>query len=118
MMSTSQTTGDHGSGPRPQTLQISKSFSRLEPSRSSPLARSKANTLQNGSILETTSSDAESQSHDGSNPQQKADLFEKATSKSGKDGSARDTDPLSPQDQEVPEGFDELPIELVSLIDR
>ena len=118
MTSTSQITGDRGSGPRPQALQISKSFSRLEPSRSSPLNRSRATTLQNGSIPEATSSDAEGQSYNGSNPQQKADLFEQATSNSGKHGSARDTDPLSPQDQEVPEGFDDLPIELVSLIDR
>ncbi len=60
----------------------------------------------------------ESEPRSNNSPQQKGDVFEKATSANGRDGSARDADPLSPQDQEVPEGFDELPIELVSLIDR
>ena len=118
MMSTIQAIGDHGSGPRPQTLQISKSFSRLEPSRSSPLARSRASTLQNGTISESLSPDTEGHLRSGNSPQQKTDVFEKANSSSGRDGAARDSEPLSPQDQEVPEGFDDLPIELISLIDR
>ena len=117
-MSTSQISGDHKTGPRPQTLHISKSFSRLEPSHPSPLARSRANTLQDGSTLATTAPDAEGQLYSEDSPLQKADVFEKAISGNGRDGSARDADLLSPQDQEVPEGFDELPIELLSLIDR
>lgn len=70
------------------------------------------------SIAETLNPDVDSQPFNETSPQQKGDVFEKATSKSGRNGSFRDADPLSPQDQEVPEGFDELPIELVSLIDR
>ena len=117
-MSSAQAIGDPGSGPRPQTLQISKSFSRLEPSQSSRLARSRASTLQNGTFLETPSPDTEGSLKKRNNLQQKTDVFEKATSIGGRDGAARDSDPLSPQDQEVPEGFDDLPIELISLIDR
>ncbi len=117
-MSTSQLIEEHGRGQHPQTLHVSKSFPRLEPSRSRPLARSRASTVLDESIAETLSPDVESQTYNGTGPQQKGDVFEKATSNSGRDGSFRDADPLSPQDQEVPEGFDELPIELVSLIDR
>ena len=117
-MSTFQAIADQGSRPRPQTLHVSKSFSRLEPSRSSPLARSRSSTLQNGSIAEAISPVAEDQAHNENGPQKNGDVFEKAPSGSDRDRSARDPDPLSPQDQEVPEGFDELPIELISLIDR
>lgn len=117
-MSTSQLVGEYGTGQYPQTLHISKSFSRLKASPSSLLDRSRSSTLHDGSIAETLSLDAESQPYNGTSPQHKGDLFEKATSSSGRDGSYRDADPLSPQDQEVPKGFDELPIELVSLIDR
>ena len=117
-MFTTQAIGDNGSGPRPQTIQISKSFSRLEPSRSSPLARSRASTLQNGSIEGALSPDTEEGLSTGNSTKRKVDVFEKAILGSGVDGVARDSDPLSPQDQVVPEGFDDLPIELVSLIDR
>ena len=117
-MSSSVTIADRGPGPRPQTLHISKSFSRLEPSRSSPLTQSRSSTSENGSIAEAINPDAENQAQTGSSLQQKGSVFEQATSSGDRDGSARNADPLSPQDQELPEGFDELPIELISLIDR
>lgn len=45
------------------------------------------------------------------------DIFEKSSLISGAEGTFRDVSEIeSPQD--VPEGFDDLPIELVSLIDR
>lgn len=45
------------------------------------------------------------------------DIFEKSSLISGAEGIVRDVSEIvSPQD--VPEGFDELPIELISLIDR
>ena len=48
---------------------------------------------------------------------QQDDIFEKNNLVSGDRGSIQDVNELeSPHD--VPEGFDELPIELISLIDR
>lgn len=45
------------------------------------------------------------------------DIFEKSSLISGAEGIIRDVSEIeSPQD--IPEGFDELPIELISLIDR
>lgn len=45
------------------------------------------------------------------------DIFEKSSLISGTEGTVRDVNEIrSPRD--IPEGFDELPIELISLIDR
>ena len=45
------------------------------------------------------------------------DIFEKSSLISGAEGTVRDVSEIESQ-QTVPEGFDELPIELISLIDR
>ena len=45
------------------------------------------------------------------------DIFEKSSLVSGAEGVVRDVSEVESL-QDVPEGFDELPIELVSLIDR
>ena len=51
------------------------------------------------------------------NGPQRDDFFEKNNLVSGEQGAVQNVDDLdSPRD--IPEGFDELPIELVSLIDR
>ena len=48
---------------------------------------------------------------------QDGDIFEKSTLVSGAEGSIKDVSETdSPQD--IPEGFDDLPIELTSLVDR
>ena len=49
--------------------------------------------------------------------EEEEDIFQKSSLISGSDGTVKDVREIeSPQD--TPEGFDELPIELVSLIDR
>ena len=54
---------------------------------------------------------------DDNNSGKQEDIFEKSSLISGAEGTVRDVSEIvSPQD--VPEGFDELPIELISLIDR
>lgn len=54
---------------------------------------------------------------DENGSEKREDIFEKSGLVSEAGGSFRDvSDMESPQD--VPEGFDELPIELISLIDR
>ena len=100
---------------RPTTPHKSQSFTRLDPPRSSPSTRSRASTLQNGAIRAPLSSGISS-SPEETEPQQD-DIFEKSSLVSGEEGSLRDvTEVDSPN--EIPEDFDDLPIELISLADR
>ena len=98
---------------RPQTFHGSKSFTRMEPAATSPLARSRAITLQDASRpatinLEETASPTHGLQH--------GDIFER-DSVGAPDGS----NSVGAETGEAPElahGFDNLPIELVSLTDR
>ena len=115
-MSYAPVTGHNGSS-RPQTPHMSNSFSRLIPSPASPHARSRASTLQTGSISGKLGPEMTTSWSNENSKERQEDIFEKSSLVSGAEGSFRDVSEIeSPQD--VPEGFDELPIELVSLIDR
>ncbi|KAL8835545.1 MAG: hypothetical protein Q9170_003278 [Blastenia crenularia] len=88
----------------------------MDSSPLSPSSRVRASTLQNGSLPKTTSpGKAQSPTSDGSRPLN-GDIFEK-DSASALDGSnealARKGEP-----RDLPAGFDDLPIELISLTDR
>ena len=90
----------------------SKSFSRIEPTRSSPL-RSRASTLSHDLVSEVDNP-LSVKWDDVNGELQHEDVFEKKSpSGSHTVGNIR---PMVPQ--ELPEGFDDLPIELISLIDR
>ena len=98
---------------RPPVSHNSKSFSRIEPAKTSPL-RSRANTLSHGVVpVQDNPLLVEVMGDVVSKPQQE-DIFEKKSP--SRSNTANNDQPLSPQ--ELPEGFDDLPIELVSLIDR
>lgn len=115
-MSYTPVVGANGSS-RPQTPHMSNSFSRLISSPSSPLARSRAGTLQTVSVAGNLGSEMTTSSWDENSRGRQEDIFEKSSLISGAEGTVRDVSEMeSPQD--VPEGFDDLPIELVSLIDR
>lgn len=102
---------------RPTTPQNSKSFTRLESPRPSPLARSRAITLQNGKTSGYANPKKTTSPHDQSQNLHNDDIFEKGILTSEKEGSLNEMEQIeSPSD--VPEGFDELPIEIISLIDR
>lgn len=102
---------------RPQAPQMSSSFSRLASSPSSPHARSRTNTLQAISISGNLGPEMTASSLNENYLGKQDDIFEKSNLVSGVEGTFRDVSEIeSPQD--VPEGFDELPIELISLIDR
>ena len=98
---------------------MSKLFTRLDSPHTSPISRSRASTIQNGTSPESLSTETialplESNSRRGL---QENDIFEKDNLVSGAEGSIQDVNELeSPQG--IPDGFDELPIELISLIDR
>ena len=102
---------------RPQTPHTSNSFSRLVSSPSSPFARSRASTLQTFSVAGNLGSEMITSSLDENNRGEQEDIFQKSSLISGAEGIVRDVSEIgSPQD--IPEGFDELPIELISMIDR
>ena len=102
---------------RSQNPHPSKSFSRLVSPPSSPNARSRASTLQTVSVARDSGSEMTPSWLDENGGGKQEDIFEKNTLVSGAEGTVRDVNEMeSPQD--VPEGFDELPIELISLIDR
>ena len=102
---------------RPQTPHMSSSFSRLVSSPSSPLARSRASTLQTFSVAGNLGSEMTTSSLDENHRGEQEDIFEKSSLISGAEGIVRDVSEIgSPQD--IPEGFDDLPIELISMIDR
>ncbi|KAL8823995.1 MAG: hypothetical protein Q9191_005383 [Dirinaria sp. TL-2023a] len=97
----------------PSSTHNPKSFSRIEPKRASPL-RSRSSTLSHGDgpsadvagpvdIMTEVSSRLESE-----------DVFDKGSPVA--QGAGDYGQPLSPQ--QLPQGFDDLPIELISLIDR
>ena len=102
---------------RSQTLQVTKSFSRLEPAVTSPVSRSRASTIQAGTIsrgLAPDSMDMDSNQYGGS-------LQEDIVDEKGSDGvfeALRADTATDDSPRDVPEGFDELPIELISLTDR
>ena len=99
----------------PQIPHPSTSFSRLVSSPSSPNARSRASTLKTLSVAGDPASEMTISWLNERGKQE--DIFEKSSLVSGAEGTVQDVHEMeSPQD--VPEGFDELPIELVSLIDR
>ncbi|KAL8729929.1 MAG: hypothetical protein Q9166_004374 [cf. Caloplaca sp. 2 TL-2023] len=101
---------------RPKTFHGSKSFTRMETSQTSPLARSRATTLQNGSKPQATGSENIASLTDEASTLQHGDIFEKDPA-SAADGSSR-TAVTKEDTQELPNGFDDLPIELLSLTDR
>ena len=115
-MSYAPVTGDSGLS-RPQIPHNANSFSRLVSSPSSPHARSRASTLQTVSVAGNLSSELTTSWSNENSSEKQDDIFEKSSLVSRAGGSFRDLNEVeSPQD--VPEGFDELPIELISLIDR
>lgn len=107
---------DHGSR-RPRTLHVSKSFSRLEPSTSSPLLRTRAGTLQSGSPSKSLNQNKSKISAESKFGAAEEDIFEKPDSddeaKLEIDNAATSESPMCSSER-----FSELPIELISLTDR
>lgn len=107
--------GEHGTG-RLQSSHTIQSFPRLESPRSSPRSRSRASTLQSGIIPENMSPEIKAIRQGDTGELHSRDCRRRIGLNSGSAESTGISNPRSPQS--VPEGFDELPIELVSLTDR
>lgn len=101
---------------RPAPLHGSKSFSRMGPSHLSPLTRTRASTLQDGTPPDSTSLGQTQLLQDGGPNPPKKDIFDEDPT-SALDGSD-DTAAAKEELKDLPAGFDDLPIELVSLTDR
>src|SRR5579859_6908696 len=98
----SPSTGTTVDTKRPRALHVSKSFSRLDPLKG-PLSRNRATTIQNILVPATK----ELQIDNG-------DIFERNSSEDSGD----DERHMSRRSSKLPDDFDELPIELMSLTDR
>ena len=104
---------------RPHNLHSSKSFSRFEPRRPDTPSRNRASTLQNGVVNELSSPDEQQFSHGNLEeipPQE--DVFEKRLSEESSREPRAARLPSKATIDSLPDGFDELPIELISLTDR
>lgn len=107
---------------RPYPLHSSLSFSRFEPEAESkaPIHRGIGleKNVENESNLEGKPETKAIQQGTYSKQDIKGDVFETQVSvENGRSPTRSGNTPISPMD-EIPEGFDELPIELLSLTDR
>ncbi|KAL9117672.1 MAG: hypothetical protein Q9187_005791 [Circinaria calcarea] len=106
-------------GSRPSPLHSSKSFSRFEPPRSNPRSRNRATTLQTSLIPEAQSPEKKGhRSTDDAMVASQTDVFEKQSFDEDPGSSRAAGSALDASIGSLPENFDELPIELISLSDR
>ena len=100
---------------RPSAVQTAKSFTRFEPSKTSPgLGRNRASTIPSPRTELIISSPISPDKPPNSRPE---DIFEKPTIE--EDGALSPVlEPTLSRAHSLPEKFDELPIELISLTDR
>ncbi|MCJ1401553.1 hypothetical protein MMC11_004769 [Xylographa trunciseda] len=98
---------------RPPNSQSSKSFTRYEPSKPEPRSRNRASSLRNGIAANGPENEKSAPILEQS---QGGDVFEKRNSEEDR----RDTKAIAANSsaEGLPEGFDKLPIELISLTDR
>ncbi|KAL9615306.1 MAG: hypothetical protein Q9167_000277 [Letrouitia subvulpina] len=102
--------------PRSQTFHGSKSFSRMNDPASDPLERSRVKHLEIGAKLESVTSEDFNVSTNLDDGKMRSDIYENKSASTMPDISS-ETSTEDPA-KEVPQGFDDLPIELASLTDR
>ena len=104
---------------RPSAVQTAKSFTRFEPAKTSPgLGRNRASTIQSGASPSRTELLISSPTSPDRPPDARPeDIFEKPNIE--EDAALSPVLEVAlPRSQSLPERFDELPIELMSLTDR
>lgn len=92
----------------------SQSFSRLESTRPALLGRSRARTLQNGTIPENMVPEANPSSQSQNENAQPGDVFEKVSDNATLVKDVGCSDPPV----QIPDSFDELPQDVVSVTER
>ena len=102
---------------RPSLPYFSKSFTRYEPAKPGSPSRNRASSLRNG-VVPDALEPQEPKVGQGRERESKheEDFFEKRNSEEDR----RETKTVTSNTvvEELPKGFDELPIELISLTDR
>ncbi|KAL9593530.1 MAG: hypothetical protein Q9219_007509 [cf. Caloplaca sp. 3 TL-2023] len=88
----------------------------MEPSQLSPLGRTRASTFQNGAILESVNPEPAQLQQDPPSRPGDEDIFENDLENTQNDFNKAMA--AKEELQDLPAGFDDLPIELVSLTDR
>ncbi|KAL8790780.1 MAG: hypothetical protein Q9213_000404 [Squamulea squamosa] len=101
---------------RPATFHGSKSFTRMESSSTTAMARNRASTVQNGSRSGASDSKMTISLGDEDSTLQHEDIFDKDSASALDDSNAVST--ANEEIKETTNGSDDLPIELVSLTDR
>ncbi|KAG4425222.1 hypothetical protein IFR04_001589 [Cadophora malorum] len=97
---------------RPRPLQLSKSFIKPPPASPDRVTRvQRASTIQNGVASETMMADKSSSANGDRRQRTQSDLFEKGGTEEEEDSGSNETT------GKLPDDFDKLPIELVSLSD-
>ncbi|MCJ1472728.1 hypothetical protein MMC13_001377 [Lambiella insularis] len=109
----SMTNGSSFETQRPYNLQSTKSFTRYEPSKPEPRSRNRASSLRNGIVQEASDVDKGNAITAASREE---DVFDKRVSEDNRRESKSMASGVSVEG--LPDGFDELPIELMSLTDR
>ena len=107
--------GEYGPG-QTQPLSTSHSFSRLESTPPTPLGQSVASTLRNETTPGSIGPVMDAFQRAGNSYTKSSDLFDMGSGSSSTAASTGVTGSVSPK--MIPEEFDELPIELISLTDR
>lgn len=103
-------------GRRPYTPDRSQSFTRLA-SPQSPLSRSRASTIQNDARADKIRLELATSPLDENRRLDQDDVFEKDPLVTDTVGTVKDVSELD-SPNEIPADFDQLPIELISMIDR
>lgn len=114
-ISRAQIMAEYGTG-HPQPPHTPHSFSRLESTPSSPLGQRRTSTSQNETAQGNMGPERKAFQQGGKSQTHSGDIFDKGSDSSLATATTSVTSSVSPQ--MIPEGFDELPIELVSLTDR
>ena len=109
--------GEEPMARRPQTPHMSQSFTRLEPKQSSPHTRNRASTLQSNFVPRSDTPEMFALPLPEDSKIHETDIFEKDNMLNGAEGLMKNENKTDVT-EDVPKGFDDLPIELISLIDR
>lgn len=102
---------------RPEGLRSAKSFTRMESPSPGLFPRSRSKTVQDLPTHTTTVTNSKSLSSSQGGTENETDIFERPEDL-GTENDSGELEPALLRPENLPERFDELPIELMSLTDR
>ena len=102
---------------RPEGPRSVKSFTRMESPSPGVFPRNRSKTVQDMSTFDTTANSSGPLSSSQEDRENEADIFERPEDL-GAENDNEEIEPALLRPENLPERFDELPIELMSLTDR